>query len=456
MLFQGDTDPPSIYRQQGYIAAGDDQKQQHTTPVDNRPWAVPSQNKAASIIQAFRPFRLHRVLARHAVAVWWVVLAFLLLCAAVAVGYITWDMYATGDPGADSQLVIGVFHIPTLLSVVVQAQAIQATVAAPLGALSALVDDRYPLMDRALASLRRWRCIYLSIGMLWTILSVTGFLANPTLLGAFVFILLMVYTWVIAIPWLFSLQIGATLAAAPVDAVINVLEESHTSEMTDSQWQGSVCLPIRNLCDETLPRLSEWQISVAVSVVAGVMAGLGWAIAAMATSWILGYCFAAFDALLIPICIACIPLSVSTKCVALKHSLNKLRFANLGTYDGPLANATLLGRTTSSVQTLHVRVYAVEHYIANQNSGAGLGFVIFGTALTRAKLIKAAAIFAGSAGSIFAGLQWVVIHLTKRHAHCVLSLEQQQIINDAFVVANVSGPTSTCAFVAEATGVVAT
>jgi hypothetical protein len=212
--------------------------------------------------------------------------------------------------------------------------------------------------------------------MLFTLLNVTALAANPTISVACVTVNVVLYAWVIAIPWIFSLQIGATLASAPIDAAINVLGESYESEVTDLQWQETVCLPIRSLCDETLPSLSEWEVSVAVVVVAEVIAGIGFAINAMATSWTLGYCCAAFDALLVPMVVACIPASVSTKCVALKTSLNKLRFANLGTHGRPfegMTEATVLPRTTSSMETLHMRVSAVEYYIDNQNSGAGLG-----------------------------------------------------------------------------------
>ena len=415
------------------------------------------------IIRTFPGFRLHRALARHG-RIAWVALVAGMVLALVTVACSVSSVYTEGRADADAFLLMCLFHAGVFVAVPVMVRTIHVTTVASGGALSVLVDHRYPLTDRALTNLIRWRCFYGVVGVLWTVLNLAGFFANPIRSTAIVALLLTALYWAIMVPWLFGLQVGAALAAAPVDAVIKVLEDSRTGGMTDQQWQDSVCMPVRYLCEDTLPMLSTWGPSVTCMIVANVLAAFGLSIEAMFTNWVLGYCVAAFDVVLVPVIIGAIPAAVSTKCVALKQSLNRLRFANLGGVsiygDSVNADSTSLHRSSSaSVDVLHVRISAVEHYVANQNKGAGLGFVIGGTLLTRSKLFKVAAIFGGSVGSVVAGLQWVVQRLGAHDSEtsqirCALSMEQQHIINDALDFANVSGSASMCALLADAAGIV--
>ena len=441
------------------------------------------------VIRTFPGFRFYRGLARHGRIAWAVLVAGMVL-ALVTVASNMNDVYAQGRADANATLLMYVFHAGVFLLVPMLVRTIHVTTVASGGALSVLVDHRYPLTDQALANLIRWRCVYGVVGVIWTGLLLAGVVchdAAPTILSAAIIALILTaFYWAILVPWIFGLQVGAALAAAPVDAVIKVLEDKRTCGMTDQEWQDSVCTPVRNLCEDTLPKLTTWGTSVTCVILAAVLAAFGLLVEAMFANWSMGYCGAAFDAVLFPLMIAAIPAAVSTKCVALKGSLNRLRFANLGGAsiygDSVVVDSTSLHYTFSklsgsrldsrlkteipalssaSVDVLHVRISAVEQYIANQNKGAGLGFVIGGTVLTTSKLLKVAAIFGGSAGSVVAGLQWVVQRLAVG-AHgaktsqimCALSMEQQHIINDALNSANVSGSASMCKLLADATGIV--
>ena len=422
------------------------------------------------IIRTFWPFRLHRWLAGHAVLAW-AAFAVLAVSAVVAI-CVKVESYAESShrPGTSPLLVMALLHAPCLPAAVMMVRTVQATVVHADGALAVLLraDDRCILPERT-ASLTRWRAGYAAIGVLWTGLMLAQ-IAHATLSGAtqlsatFVILFaLIVAWWAVVAPWIFSLQIAATLAAAPVDAVIKVVEDPESSsDMTEQQWQELVCMPVRSLCTETLSRLSAWGPSVAAAIVSVVLAGLGVAIYSVHEGYTLGYINAAFDALLIPVAIGLIPAAVSTRCAALQEGLNTLRFANLGSastadavlgqrreFHGVLTtessdSATLLQRTSSSAEVLHLRISVVEHYISKQNKGGGLGFVMLGTVVTKYRLLKVAAIVGTSVSSLVAGLQLISHSLDKdqdqdmHHLNCMLSVEQQHIINDALVLANVS------------------
>ena len=75
---------------------------------------------------------------------------------------------------------------------------------------------------------------------------------------------------------------------------------------------------------------------------------------------------------------------------------------------------------------LHAEVSVVEHYISKQNKGGGLGFVMFGTVVTKYRLLKVAAIVGTSVSSLVAGLQLISHSLDKdqdqdmHHLNCML------------------------------------
>ena len=419
------------------------------------------------IISTFWPFRLHKWLAGCAGLVW-ATLAVLVISAVMATCV---QVESQGTPF----LAMVLLHAGVIPAVVMMISTVQATVVDADGALAVLrAAGQFPLTPQALTSLRRWRFGYRAMGALWTGLNLAAAAStlsywaaaapSATISACVISLVLIVAYWAVFAPWIFSLQIAAVLAAAPVDAVIKAVEDPESSgDMTEQQWQELVCMPVRSLCTETLPRLSDWGPSVAVAIVAAVLAGLGVVIESMAVGWAVGYIVAVFDALLIPVAIGLIPAAVSTRCVALQQGLNMVRFANLGS---EATDSATLQRTKSSVEVTHTRVSAVEHYITNQNKGGGLGFVMFGSVVTTDHLVKIAAIVGTSASSLVAGLHLIVHHLdayskttetrqiVQNLLDCALSVEQQQIINVALVLANVSVQSSSvCALVAEASGV---
>jgi hypothetical protein len=153
-------------------------------------------------------------------------------------------------------------------------------------------------------------------------------------------------------------------------------------------------LPVARLARETMPALGQWGFSLAAIFVGCGLASLLRVPSVVSKSNLLGNCVgddskclwraslhlavhvclaAALAAL--PLLVALVPAQVTARCEHLLDRLNDIR------PDGDTV--------------LHNRVLELEIYVRNTNRGRGLGFVLFGTVISRRALAQCLAALVG-------------------------------------------------------------
>jgi hypothetical protein len=296
------------------------------------------------------------------------------------------------DPGNAADLASLLSLVVGYLTVFAAMSALRSVVDPETGALVLLRG--HALDSVAVAAVQRWWVVALiwtlgwfTVELFWRPLKVF-----PAVVGKVALVPLVVFPFgCVLAAWALSLRLGAAHATAAVEAIEERIKNA--PHYTDAEWMERIRLPMARLARETMPALGQWGFSLAAIFVGCGLASLLRVPSVVFKRNLLGKCSgddneclkaalhlvanvclaAALAAL--PLLVALIPAQVTARCEHLLDRLNDMR------PDGDTV--------------LHNRVLELEIYVRNTNRGRGLGFVLFGTVISRRALAQCLAALVG-------------------------------------------------------------